>query len=152
VKRALTLVLVALAAPATADADDVHAQLRSAPPKAQIGVPVTITFSLSGEGGASPSLVTRDDHGAQQEYAAQPTGKRGVYKARVVFPHPGTWAYDVRVRGQSVELGRFDVPDPAPDLYDTPPLWPLAIVAAAIVGLFVYLRRSGRRGKHAARR
>lgn len=46
--------------------------------------------------GAAPSLSIRNEHtGRTASFAAEPTGKTGVYEALVVFPEPGEWSFSV---------------------------------------------------------
>jgi hypothetical protein len=45
--------------------------------------------------GVTPHVDIRSGD-AERTFAARPTGKTGVYRADVVFPHPGRWEYSVR--------------------------------------------------------
>ncbi len=46
--------------------------------------------------GAAPSLTIRKQQGDVSEaFAAEPTGETGVYVARVVFPAPGRWSFEI---------------------------------------------------------
>lgn len=45
--------------------------------------------------GLSPSIVIRSQSGEDRRFEAVPTRKTGVYRARVVFPRTGRWAYTV---------------------------------------------------------
>lgn len=43
-----------------------------------------------------PRVIIRGESGgAEESYAAEPTGRPGVYRARVVFPAAGDWTYSV---------------------------------------------------------
>jgi hypothetical protein len=44
--------------------------------------------------GVHPRVIVTGN-GEREEFAARATGKPGVYRARVVFPGPGTWTYAV---------------------------------------------------------
>ena len=46
--------------------------------------------------GAAPSVTIRNaDAGLSETFAAEPAGETGVYVARVVFPAPGSWSYEI---------------------------------------------------------
>jgi len=46
--------------------------------------------------GAAPSVTIREKQtGRTASFAAEPTGKTGVYEALVVFPEPGEWSFSV---------------------------------------------------------
>jgi len=46
--------------------------------------------------GVQPKVrVTSADGGSTRTFAARPTSRAGVYRARVVFPEPGRWTYVV---------------------------------------------------------
>jgi hypothetical protein len=46
--------------------------------------------------GVQPSVLLKEENGgAEEAFAAEPTGRAGVYRARVVFPSSGEWTYSV---------------------------------------------------------
>jgi hypothetical protein len=45
--------------------------------------------------GAKPRIEIRNGTGAWRSFAARPTAKRGVFRARVVFPDAGSWRFRV---------------------------------------------------------
>ena len=46
--------------------------------------------------GVKPTVSIRNEKtGASKTFPARPTGKPGVYEAKVVFPEAGTWSYAV---------------------------------------------------------
>jgi hypothetical protein len=46
--------------------------------------------------GAAPTLTIRNrDTGETETFAAEPSGETGVYAARVVFPEPGRWSFEI---------------------------------------------------------
>ena len=46
--------------------------------------------------GAAPAVIVRNaDGGKTMRFPAKPTGKTGVYAARIEFPSAGTWSYAV---------------------------------------------------------
>jgi hypothetical protein len=46
--------------------------------------------------GLEPSVtIRRASGGKRTTYAASPTGRPGIYEARVVFPGAGTWRYEI---------------------------------------------------------
>lgn len=61
--------------------------------------------------GARPSIVIVKG-AARRSFAARPAG-RGLYRARVVFPSAGRWAYSARIGKRSFRLGSVSVRAPA---------------------------------------
>lgn len=55
--------------------------------------------------GAKPS-ITISSGGDSKTIALAPTGKTGVYSARVVFPHAGTWSYAIDNGLEATGYGR----------------------------------------------
>jgi hypothetical protein len=45
--------------------------------------------------GVKPTLTIRNDAGKAVTFPAKPTGKPGVYQAKVKFPSSGEWRYEV---------------------------------------------------------
>jgi hypothetical protein len=45
--------------------------------------------------GVKPTVTIRNDAGKALTFNAKPTGKPGVYRAKVKFPSAGTWRYEV---------------------------------------------------------
>jgi hypothetical protein len=45
--------------------------------------------------GVKPTLTIRNESGKTATFAAKPTGKDGVYLAKVTFPSDGKWRYEV---------------------------------------------------------
>jgi hypothetical protein len=46
--------------------------------------------------GVQPRVLLKGENGgAEEAFAAEPTGRAGVYRARVVFPSSGEWIYSV---------------------------------------------------------
>lgn len=45
--------------------------------------------------GVKPTVTIRNDAGKALTFPAKPTGKAGVYLAKVKFPSNGTWRYEV---------------------------------------------------------
>jgi hypothetical protein len=76
-----------------------------------------------------------------KQFTAEPTGKPGVYHARVVFPKPGRWTYEVsdgfvtdwRHTFPAVEIG--DGGSPAVPAADTAPAAPAPASAPADGGI-----------------
>ena len=54
-------------------------------------------------GGLRPALRIRSID-ERRQFEARPTGSRGRYVARVVFPHPGRWALVAIVAGRRLAL------------------------------------------------
>lgn len=102
--------------------------------------------------GATPS-ITIGSGGEQTTIPLRPTGKTGVYSAKVVFPHAGTWSYaiDNGLAGtgygmsatttyKPIEVGGA----PAGDGTAIPGGWTTGLGAAlalALLGTWAYLRR-----------
>jgi hypothetical protein len=96
---ALTAAAALLLAPAGAYAKGTNVRISSAPDGTDAGETWTtlITVTMPGNGrlaGVRPKVIVRK--GAQRRtFAARPTGRRGVYRARVVFPARGRWRYGI---------------------------------------------------------
>ncbi len=100
--RALVVLIVALvlAAPAAAGG---WATAGLGPPPPGTGVGDTwnaeVTILQHGQTpleGATPAvIITNAETGVTKRFAAKPTGKPGVYQAKVVFPSGGEWNYAV---------------------------------------------------------
>lgn len=105
--------------------------------------------------GVEPSVTIRnDDTGASKTFPAKPTGKPGVYEAKVVFPEAGTWSYEVwdgftqyggakAHRFAPVTIGGGDGSGGGGSSLDLPTLSAaiLAVVAAAALVFVGYRRR-----------
>jgi hypothetical protein len=98
--------------------------------------------------GITPEVIITNAKGVRKEFAAAPTGKDGVYVAKVKFPSAGEWRYSVydgftqyggarTHQFAPVQIG------PAADGGFSPPLWPLAVAAAlmAIAAALLFARR-----------
>jgi len=93
--------------------------------------------------GLSPVVRIRNGDDVR-EFAAKPTGTTGVYRADVVFPAAGTWAYEID-DGYSqthtfkpVEVG----PVTAPSSFPTVPVGGIALALLLAAALALFLRRS----------
>lgn len=97
----LALALGALAATGTATAGGwATVKLSSTPDGASAGEPWMVEITVLRHGrtptdGAKPRVVVRSASGERISYPAAPTGKKGVYRARVVFTEAGTWRWSV---------------------------------------------------------
>lgn len=75
--------------------------LSSTPDGLAPGEPWVVELTLLQHGrtpldGVKPTvIVTRADGGASRTFGAVATGRRGVYRARIVFPSAGRWDYVV---------------------------------------------------------
>jgi hypothetical protein len=98
--------------------------------------------------GVTPKVIITNAKGVRKEFTATPTGKAGVYVAKVKFPSAGEWQYAVfdgftqhgGAKTHSfapVQIG------PAADDGFSPPLWPFAVAAAlaAIAAALLLVRR-----------
>jgi hypothetical protein len=102
-RRALLVALfVCLASPGAAGAGGwATVKLESLPEGVQAGqawvARITVMrHAVTPTDGARPSVtIRRTDGGKKTTFAARPTGKTGVYEARVVFPSAGTWRYEI---------------------------------------------------------
>jgi len=73
--------------------------LSSTPTGVQPGKPWTVDLTVL-QHGRTPltdvqPVVTIRSGGRSQDFAAEPTGKPGVYRAEVVFPTAGRWTYEI---------------------------------------------------------
>ena len=90
--------------------------------------------------GLTPAVIIRNEKGVEQRFTATPTGKPGVYLAKVKFPSGGEWRYfvdDNFSRTHSfapVQIG----PVAADGGGSSVPIWPFA-VAAALAAIAVAL-------------
>ena len=118
VRALIPMLAVACAAPATVAAGGwATVGLERPPDGLRPGEPWVATITVLQHArtpleGIHPTLVIRQAGGATRSFRAAPTGKPGVYRARVVFPSAGSWRYVVdddftaRHRFGPVEVGR----------------------------------------------
>jgi hypothetical protein len=96
---AVPLALVLLIAPAAYAGGWATVELSSTPAGTEPGKPWKVDITVLQHGvtpleGVEPSVtITSGD--ARETFAATPTGKPGVYRAKVVFPAAGRWNYAV---------------------------------------------------------
>lgn len=97
---AATALAVALIAPATSLAGGwATVGLSSLPDGAQPGEAWVVDLTVLQHGrtpleGVEPRVLIRAD-GSEKAFAAKPTERAGVYRARVAFPSAGRWTYAV---------------------------------------------------------
>jgi hypothetical protein len=95
----LVLLLALAAAPPALAGGWATAGLSSTPVGVEPGKPWKVEITVLQHGrtpldGLAPEVrITSGDD--TRTFAAQPTGKRGVYRAEVVFPKAGRWTYEV---------------------------------------------------------
>ncbi len=139
----LTLMLAALALPATAAAGG-FATAGVAPPPDGLAPGDTwaaeITIKAHGVTpmeGLAPTLTIRGPQ--TKTFAAKPTGVPGVYVAEVVFPAAGTYRYEVLdgYAGQVHGFRPYEVAAPLAGGGGVFPAWAIAPVAAAAAGLLL---------------
>ena len=101
-KLLLALVVAVVAVPAASAGGWATVGLSSLPPSGlepNQKWPVDITVLQHGQtplAGVTPIVRVRDDGGkVVQSFTAEPTGKTGVYHAKVTFPGSGTYSYEV---------------------------------------------------------
>jgi hypothetical protein len=102
--------------------------------------------------GVKPTVIIRGEDGQTLTFPARPTGKPGVYLAKVKFPSSGTWRYQVYdgfTQYGNATTHSFPPVQIGPDVGGSSfPLLPslggvaLALIAAAVVVFFI---RRGRR-------
>ena len=98
-RLALAPALVLLLIPAAAEAKGTNVRISSAPNGTDAGESWSplITINMPGAGrveGVRPRVIIRRGV-MRRSFATKPTGRRGVYRARVVFPSRGRWRYGV---------------------------------------------------------
>ena len=109
-KRMAPLVaLVLLLLPAAAHAKGTDVRISYAPNGTDAGEPwvTTVIVTMPGNGrldGVSPRMIIRKGS-VRRTFRAEPTGKRGVYRVRVVFPSRGEWSYGVHDGFDKFERG-----------------------------------------------
>lgn len=103
------VVLVVLLLPAAAQAKGTNVRISSAPNGTDAGetwtTNVIVTMPGNGRfGGVSPKMIIRKGS-VREVFPAVPTGKKGVYRAQVVFPSRGKWSYGVDDGFDKLERG-----------------------------------------------
>jgi hypothetical protein len=104
--------------------------------------------------GVKPTLTIRNDSGKAVTFPARPTGKPGVYLAKVKFPSAGKWRYEVYDGfgtyggAKTHTFGAITVGDPGGGGGSSFPLLPslggAAFVLLAAAGLVLLIRRQRR--------
>jgi hypothetical protein len=99
---AATALAAALLAPATALAGGwATVGLSSLPDGTRPGEEWAVDLTVLQHGrtpleGVQPRVIVKAESGREEEtFTAEPTGRSGVYRASVVFPSAGDWAYSV---------------------------------------------------------
>ena len=98
---ALAVVASLAAAPSATAGGWAIVKMSSYPGKAEPEKPWVVDLTVLQHGvtplaGVAPRFRIRNvATGEKAEFAAEPTGKTGVYRARVVFPGAGTWDYEI---------------------------------------------------------
>jgi hypothetical protein len=95
----LTVLFALAAAPPALAGGFVTVGLSSTPDGVASGAPWRVDITVLQHGrtpldGITPK-VRIDSGGTEKEFVAEPTGKPGVYRAKVVFPAGGRWSYEV---------------------------------------------------------
>jgi hypothetical protein len=98
--------------------------------------------------GITPKVIITNAEGVRKEFAAEPTGKDGVYLAKVKFPSAGEWRYSVYdgfTQYGGARTHDFAPIQIGPSTGDgfSPPLWPflVAAVLVAIAAALLFARR-----------
>jgi hypothetical protein len=97
----LALALVALALPASAAAGGwATVQLSSTPAGTKADDPWSPELTVLQHGrtpldDVTPVMRIMGGGGVAEQFAAQPTGEPGRYRAEVVFPEEGTWRWEI---------------------------------------------------------
>jgi hypothetical protein len=113
---AATALALVLTAPATSLAGGwATVGLSSLPDATQARQPWLVDLTVLQHGrtpleGVQPRVLIRDPRGEEKAFPAKPTGRAGVYRARVEFPSAGRWTYAVDDDFSQVhELGRVQI-------------------------------------------
>jgi len=154
-KAVVAALLATLLAPAVASAGGwATVGLSSLPDGTAAGKPWVVDLTVLQHGrtplaGVEPAVILRGPQGGQR-FAARPTDRPGVYRARVVFPARGTYRYTVddgfsRTHALgSVRIGAPAGAAAAPQDGGVP--WAtLALAALAAVGAGLAARATARR-------
>jgi hypothetical protein len=96
----LVLAVAAVAAPAASAGGWATVGLSSLPSGTGPGDRWSVDMTVLQHGqtpleGIAPVLTIRNGDGETRSFTGTPTGTPGVYRAHVVFPSEGTWAYEV---------------------------------------------------------
>lgn len=99
-KLLLLLAVAAIAAPAASAGGWATVSLSTLPGDTDAGGTWTVDMTVLQHGvtpleGVSPVITITNRAGASRQFQGTPTGKRGVYRAAVVFPSSGTWSYEI---------------------------------------------------------
>ena len=99
--------------PSATHAKGTNVRISSAPNGTDAGEPwkPLITVTMPGNGrlaGVRPRVISRRGV-MRRSFAARPTGRRGVYRARVVFPSRGRWRYGIHDGFDRLERGAGQV-------------------------------------------
>jgi hypothetical protein len=155
----LIAAVLLLAAPAVAVSQDrATVRLSSKPDKVPAGAPWKVMLTIKQPGRApradlAPSIEVRDADGFTTSHRAVATKRAGRYKATVVFPRAGQWAYAVRdgVSAAPPTFRSVVIKDPAPavDRPDPvgPPALPIIFAGVLLLGTagYVLIRRHRQR-------
>ena len=154
-KKLLVTLVLALAAAGGAQAGNwASIQMRSAPSAGvEAGKTWVATFSVLQHGlasqpvdGVKPAVAIRSGE-KTRTFQAVPTGRSGVYRARVVFPSGGAWSYAVYDgftwfgNAQTHEVGVIRVDAPAVGGFPTWPVVAGVLAAAGLAAAVLMLRR-----------
>ncbi|MGH3137025.1 MAG: FixH family protein [Gaiellaceae bacterium] len=72
--------------------------------------------------GAAPSMTIHNaDAGLHETFAAESTGDTGVYVARIVFPEPGSWSFEIDNGLMATGYGESATTTYAPVMIDAGP-------------------------------
>lgn len=99
-KLVVALAVAAVLLPAAALAGGwATMQLSSTPKGVQAGTPWVVNLTVL-QHGVTPLAAVRPEvrivqGSLRRTFIARPTGKTGVYRARVVFPRAGTWRWTI---------------------------------------------------------
>ena len=108
---ALGLVLLGSAACVASSATPVHVARAGKPSTAVAGRPWTLRLTVQPASFAGPVRVTAS---GSRRIHVRASGKRGAYRARLVFPKPGRWTLSARAGGSLSRLGSVRVRPAAP--------------------------------------
>ena len=147
-----TLLLFGLLAAPAAGGGWATTSLSSLPDGTAPGEPWVVDITVLAHGvnpltGVRPSVHL--DGGPS--FAAMPTAKPGVYRARVVFPHAGRWRYEVETGfGDTLTYAPVQIADAAAPGGDDSSAWRwLAALGAGLLAAFGVVALTRRRGSPA---
>lgn len=131
-------------------------QLDSTPSGLDAGEPWNVELTVLQHGrtpleGISPQINLTGPQGESDSFAAEPTGRPGVYRAEVVFPASGTWRWEIWDGfSQTHTYSPVTIGDGGDASFPTVPVTAGLLAAMALAGALLVALRKRRPGARPA--